>query len=110
MAPHGQSRTRERAGRDLFLDHEWLRIAAALNLTRRQLEIVRCLFDNDVQSGIAQRLGVSEHTVHTHVERLYRKLGVSSRCELLIRLFREYLAVCSRGRRSEPALEPTLLA
>lgn len=30
---------------------------------------------------ISERLGVSKNTVKTHIGAIYRKLGVSSRCE-----------------------------
>jgi DNA-binding CsgD family transcriptional regulator len=41
---------------------------------------------------IADHLGISPHTVHTHIERLYRKVGVASRVSLVRRVFVEYLS------------------
>jgi DNA-binding CsgD family transcriptional regulator len=37
------------------------------------------------QGEIAERLGISRHTVHEHVHTIYRKHGVRSRAELLAR-------------------------
>lgn len=79
------------AGHAVFPDDDWRWLADILGLSKRQLQIVQCIFDDEVEAGISRRLGISEHTVHTYVDRLYRKLAVSSRCELLVRVFEEYL-------------------
>jgi DNA-binding CsgD family transcriptional regulator len=47
---------------------------------RRTLE---CLLEGDSESQAALRLGLSRHTVHEYVTRLYRRLGVRSRPELM---------------------------
>ncbi len=41
---------------------------------------------HDCESTIAESLRVSPHTIHTHVARLYRKVDVRSRCQLLAKL------------------------
>jgi DNA-binding NarL/FixJ family response regulator len=51
----------------------------AVNLTARELEVLRALVAGFTNREIAVRLVISEHTVHRHVTNLYRKLGVSSR-------------------------------
>jgi DNA-binding NarL/FixJ family response regulator len=38
--------------------------------------------------AIAHQLGIAESTVATHLKRVYRKLGVSSRAELALKLSR----------------------
>jgi Bacterial regulatory proteins, luxR family len=52
-------------------------------------------------------LGISSHTVHTHLERLYHKLAVGSRAALISRIFVEYLSLRAERRRGSLAL-PTL--
>jgi DNA-binding CsgD family transcriptional regulator len=47
---------------------------------RRTLD---CLLDGDSEKQAAQRLGISQATVHEYVKGLYRHFGVSSRGELL---------------------------
>jgi DNA-binding CsgD family transcriptional regulator len=47
---------------------------------------------------IAERLGISSHTVHCHMTRLYRKLHVNSRPNLLLRVFNVHLELQRRGR------------
>ncbi|HWT22839.1 MAG TPA: response regulator transcription factor, partial [Solirubrobacteraceae bacterium] len=53
--------------------------AAGSPLTPRELEVLRLLADGLTNRQIAERLVVSEHTVHRHVTNLLRKLGLSSR-------------------------------
>jgi len=60
------------------------RIAQALSA--RELEVLLLLDDHLSTDDIAKRLYISEHTVRSHVKRLLRKLGVSSRREALEQL------------------------
>lgn len=45
-------------------------------LTARQAEILRLLEGEHSPTEIAFRLGISRHTVETHVERILDKLGI----------------------------------
>jgi DNA-binding CsgD family transcriptional regulator len=74
-------------------DGEWRSVTRLLRLSGRELEIVQLLFEDLKESVIAGRLGISSHTVHTHLERLYRKLGVTGRCSVLLRVFDAYRQV-----------------
>jgi DNA-binding NarL/FixJ family response regulator len=58
-----------------------------LGLSPREAEITQALIDDSKEIAIAHDLGISHHTVHAHVRRIYRKLGVSSRTQLLVRVF-----------------------
>jgi DNA-binding CsgD family transcriptional regulator len=60
-------------------------------LSLREAQIVLAMFDDQKESAMASDLGISPHTVHTHIDRLYRKLSVSSRVALVLRIFVEYL-------------------
>lgn len=81
-----------------FLDPgQWASIGQRLGLSPRELEIVRCVVDGDGESGTAQRLGISVHTVHSHLERLYRKLRIRTRCQLVVRLFAAYVSMDGRS-------------
>ena len=63
------------------LDREGIRLLR--RLTRRERRILSYLVAGLTKGEIAQRLGVSEHTVRTHQQNLHRKLGVHSRLELM---------------------------
>ncbi len=82
-----------KAGPAFLPDSKWLAIATSLRLSRREAEILRGIFNDDSEAVIAELLGMSPHTVHTHLERLYKKLGVNSRCETVVRIFAEYVAL-----------------
>lgn len=56
-----------------------LRRRPAPELTLRQRELLNLLADGLTNTQIARRLGVSEGTVRTHLEHIYRRLQVSSR-------------------------------
>jgi DNA-binding CsgD family transcriptional regulator len=55
-------------------------------LSPRQREVLTRLLAGDSLKQVAQRLGVTRHTVDEHVGIIYRKFGVNSRAELLARL------------------------
>jgi len=55
----------------------------ANGITPRMRDVLARLLRGDSEKQVAARLGISRHTVHDHVKRLYRHFGVSSRGELL---------------------------
>lgn len=69
----------------------WRHVSQRLQLSDRQQQIVAAVIRDEDEATIAASLGISTHTVHSHVERLYRKLAVSSRCQLLLRLVDLYI-------------------
>ncbi len=52
-------------------------------LSKRELQVVNCLAEGLSNREIAKRLELSQHTVKNHLFRVFDKLGVSSRIELL---------------------------
>ncbi|GAB5534678.1 MAG: response regulator transcription factor [Rubricoccaceae bacterium] len=55
--------------------------AMSFDLTKREQDVLNHLVEDDTEVRIAERLGVSPHTVRTHVKNLYRKLQVHSRAQ-----------------------------
>ena len=53
-------------------------------LSRRELEVVRCVAEGLSNREIAQRLGLTEHTVKNYLFRIFDKLGVSKRVEVVL--------------------------
>ena len=53
----------------------------ALHLTPRETEVLGRLVEDDTEAAIADALGVSPHTIRTHVKNLYAKLHVHSRAQ-----------------------------
>jgi DNA-binding CsgD family transcriptional regulator len=56
---------------------------SSLPLTKREREIVGLMLGGETNAAIAERLFISESTVKKHVNNVFRKLGISSRWELL---------------------------
>jgi DNA-binding NarL/FixJ family response regulator len=53
-------------------------------LTPRQEQIVHLVVEGLRNREIAQRLNISEHTIRNYLFRIFEKLGVSSRAELIL--------------------------
>ena len=68
-------------------------IGRTLNLTDREMQIIQGLFEGKREDTIAGELGISRCTVHAHLGRLYKKLNVDCCTGLLLRIFREYVAL-----------------
>jgi len=54
------------------------------DLTNREREVVRLAADGVKNRQIAQRLGISQHTVKNYLFSIFKKLGISSRVELAL--------------------------
>jgi DNA-binding NarL/FixJ family response regulator len=52
-------------------------------LTRKEWLVLKSLRSADAEKQIAGRMGLSTHTFHVHVKKIYRKLEVRSRLHLL---------------------------
>lgn len=55
-------------------------------LTRREVEVVRLVSQGLPNKAVAGQLGVREGTVKIHLHSIYRKLRVSTRAELILRV------------------------
>ena len=54
-------------------------------LPPRLRRTLACLIEGASEKQAARRLGLSQHTVHEYVGELYRRLGVATRAELIVR-------------------------
>ena len=55
-------------------------------LSAREREVLQCILEDKKRKDIAEALCISENTVKTHISRLYSKLGVANRRELLFQI------------------------
>lgn len=62
-----------------------------MSLTAREQEVLGLLARGASTAAMADRLGVSRHTVHNHVATLLSKLGVHSRAEAVAHAFEHHL-------------------
>ncbi len=82
----------------------WSEIARSLDLSARELETVQGVFDNLKEDAIALNLGVSEHTIHTHLHRLFSKLRVTTRTQMVVRIMQELLLLTLSEAGSLPSI------
>ncbi len=85
-------------GSAVFSDETWKEIIGHLSLSHREGEIVRGVFEDHTEFAIAADLGISPHTVHTHFERLHKKLGVANRVQLVLSVTQEGMRVAVAQR------------
>jgi len=57
-------------------------------LAQREDEVANLVAEGMTNREIGQKLGVAEHTVSNYLFRIYEKLGLSSRVELVLYLFK----------------------
>jgi DNA-binding CsgD family transcriptional regulator len=67
---------------------ETISIPLGTNLSRREAQVAQLLLAGGTRAEIGELLGISPHTVHTHVERIFRKLSVHSRVQLAVVLMK----------------------
>ena len=91
-------------GAALLSDVAWSEIARSLKLSARELETVPGVFDNLKEDAIAGNLGVSEHTIHTHLHRLFSKLRVTTRTQMVVRIMQELLLLTLSEGGSLPSI------
>lgn len=89
----GRVKESQLRGAAVFSEGDWSWLALRLGLSVRELQIAKAVFDDQIESAIAEDLGVSVHTVHTHMQRLHKKLQVSNRVQLILRLVEEFRAM-----------------
>jgi DNA-binding NarL/FixJ family response regulator len=53
-------------------------------LSEREQQVVAMIVEGMTNKEISRQLGISEHTVKNHIFRIFDKLGISSRVELLL--------------------------
>jgi DNA-binding CsgD family transcriptional regulator len=82
----------------------WVAVSRKLKLSPREFQIAQLVFQDRKEAAIARSLGMSPHTVRSHMERLYRKLGVRSRVELVLRIAASFLSLTAEEGSSLPPI------
>ena len=60
-----------------------------IELTQRELEILKYLVDGYKDRQIAESLFISEHTVRSHIKNIYKKFRVTSRSQAVVEAVRK---------------------
>jgi two-component system nitrate/nitrite response regulator NarL len=75
-------------GSRIFPSEDGMEIFPSDPLTARETEVIQLIAQGLPNKVIAQRLGISEHTVKFHVNAILRKLDAQSRTEAVVRAYR----------------------
>jgi two-component system nitrate/nitrite response regulator NarL len=70
-------------------------------LSKREQDVVYCVADGLSNREIARRLNLTEHTVKNYLFRVFDKLGVSSRVEVVLYAFRLSQSAASSNSRTQ---------
>lgn len=93
---------RKEMGPSLLPPDAWPLLRSALGLSLRELQILQCVFDDQKQEAIAFQLGISPATVNTYFQRLYRKLRIASRTQLVVRVIAAYMLLGGAMKACSP--------
>jgi len=82
----------------LFSKSEYTKIAEELALSPRESQIVGQVLSGYSDKQIAQNLEMAVPTIRTHLKRLFLKLDVNDKHELIIHVFSQFRKECySKG-------------
>ena len=78
---------------EMWIDHETIRRSLCcseraqrdLNLTKREKQVLDCICSGATNKEIAQKLFVTEQTIKSHCNKLFKKFGVSNRVGLALK-------------------------
>ncbi|MBN1554902.1 MAG: helix-turn-helix transcriptional regulator [Phycisphaerae bacterium] len=81
----------------IFSRSEWNELSEKLCLSPRQSQVASLLMLGLSDKQISARMDISHHTLRTYLDRMFEKLSVGDRCELIVHIFREFRAGCNSG-------------
>jgi DNA-binding NarL/FixJ family response regulator len=67
-------------------------------LSKRERDVVRCLVEGQTNRQIAAMLGISQHTVKNYMFKIFDKLGVSNRVELVFQVLSRVQSQVGTGK------------
>jgi len=85
----------------LFTDVQWSQLSRTFDLSERQYEVLRLIFEGRSRKAIAAFLGIRVPTVDVHITRLFRRFGVRTTLQLVLRVVGEMLPPPDRSAGNE---------
>lgn len=76
---------------DLVSAADWQDICQLFGFSSREGDVAQKLIEGGTEQDIARHLGLSLHTVHSHIKHLYRKANVVNRARFTFVVFGECL-------------------
>ena len=74
----------------VFTEAEWNKLVGQLQMSPQQAQIARFLIEGASDKRIAQEMGIAVSTVRTYLTRMFSKLSVQDRNELIVTIFRAF--------------------
>ncbi len=81
----------------LFTHQEWSELSSDLGFSKRQREVAHGILMGRADRQISQEIGIALPTVRSHIVRLFAKMEVGDRTELVSVIFRKFRASCRTG-------------
>jgi hypothetical protein len=101
MAPTASSTRSIAQGSCLYPADAWAHLRTVLRLSDRELLVAQGIFAEHDTNGIAQETGIPSDLVYRTTQRIYIKLHIGSRLELISRIKSEYRALVAEHFNSE---------
>jgi len=98
MAHERKSATEKQIESPVMDIGEWHPIVRSLRLSGRQSRIVELILQGMRDKQIAAELKLSVHTIRTYMKRIFEKVGVDDRFELLLRMMATRKTHCGNVR------------
>jgi DNA-binding NarL/FixJ family response regulator len=80
----------------IFSEEEWDILINELSLSPRQGEIIHLLLNGHSDKQVALKLDIAVPTVRTHLSRLFSKLDLQDRTELILHVFCHFRKGCPK--------------
>lgn len=62
---------------------DFIKVKLDFDLSKREVEVLRCIFLGFTNKTIAEKLFISEFTVKDHIKKIMQKMNVRSRGEMI---------------------------
>ncbi len=72
----------------VFNEKEWAWFAKTCGITRRELEVMRLMFQGWDNRMISQGLNIKYNTVRAHISNMYKRAGVHNKMGLVVELLK----------------------
>ena len=73
-------------GETLFSSQDWGRLQELIELTDREYQVCRLIFEGKTRKETGQELEIATRTVRHYMEILHEKLNVTNRVSMVLRL------------------------
>ena len=71
----------------MFTAAQWTEIEVTLDVTHREIDVIRLILAHESEQEVARDLSIALSTVHSHMRRIYKKLDINCRSELIERVY-----------------------